>query len=205
MKSLCLQRIGCTRKETELYHSTKYTACLISHVYRRDRDCSLTADWKWNTSKRYNNMLSKLTNHILVQRDVDITRAYSSACVWTSASWEQDWIRTHYNYAVQKSFERHFEMMKHSQLVLLIDVYFSRPPNRVVGIQKVSIKLGSFTRTNGTHFCSAATVQHCFVKFAQLNANFNENCQDSILQAHMTQNTSNQNYSQIIFASYEVH
>ena len=49
-------------------------------------------------------------------------------------------IRTHYNYAALKSFERHFEM-KHSQLVLLIDVYFSRPRNPVVGIQKVSIKL----------------------------------------------------------------
>ena len=62
----------------------------------------------------------------------------------------------------------------------------------------------SFTRKNGMHFCSAATLQHCFVTFTQLNANFNENCQDSILQG-LTQNTFNQNYSQIIFASYEAH
>ena len=34
----------------------------------------------------------------------------------------------------------------------------------------------SFSPTNVTHFCSLATVQHCFVTFAQLNANFNENC-----------------------------
>ena len=41
------------------------------------------------------------------------------------------------NYDAQESFERHFEM-EHSQRVLLLDVYFSRPQNRVVGIQKLS-------------------------------------------------------------------